>query len=51
MKYGTEPQGKITESFGGILEKKRPFFLYLTKSKSYLLDHCTFQYVLSYVLQ
>lgn len=48
MKYGTEPQGKITESFWG---RKGRFFLYLTKSKSYLLDHCTFQYVLSYVLQ
>lgn len=47
MKYGTEP----LESFGGILGKKSTLFLYLTKSKSYLLDDCTFQYVLSYVLQ
>jgi photosystem I subunit 9 len=44
-----EPLGKINESFWGIVGKKRTFFLYLTKSKSYLLDDCTFQYVLSYV--
>lgn len=44
-----EPLGKINESFGGILGKKGRFFLYLTKSQSYLLDDCTFQYV--YVLQ
>lgn len=31
--------------------RKGRFFLYLTKSKSYLLDDCAFQYVLSYVLQ
>lgn len=31
MKYGTEPQGKITESFGGILGKKGTFFSVFNK--------------------
>lgn len=43
MKNGMEPRGKINEL--GEYWGKRAFFLYLTKSKSYLLDDCTFQYV------
>lgn len=41
-----EPLGKINE-LGEYWGRKD--FLYLTKSQSYLLDDCTFQYV--YVLQ
>lgn len=45
MKNGMEPLGKINESFWGNIGEERTVFLYLTKSKSYLLDDCTFQYV------